>query len=228
MAEPSQSEVSPACREATHPNFVWRTIQFVMRLVFTVWLRYRARGLERIPASGGALFLVNHQSFLDPLLVQIAMKRPVCWLARENLFAVPFIGWVLRHTYVIPIDREAAGPSSVRTALDRMQQGFIVGIFPEGTRSEDGEIGPLKPGFATLVRRGRVPVIPVGVAGAFQALPRGACWLRPARVRIVFGEPLSEEEMRMFRQRRDKDGALEIARRRIVECQQQAEQWRRL
>lgn len=208
-------------------NAHWRTYQFLLQIVFGVWLRYRARGMERLPADSGALLLINHQSFLDPLVVGIAFRRPVSFLARDSLFRVPVIGWILRKTYVMPINREAASTASLREAIRRLNHGFYVGIFPEGTRSETGEIGTLKPGFLALMRRANVPVYPVGVAGAYQAMPRGAWFLRPVKVRVVFGEAFTAAELST--NGRDGEAALlERIRTRLAECQQAAEEWRRV
>ena len=98
-------------------NAHWRTLQFVLQILFCFWLRFRARGMERLPKVGGALLLVNHQSYLDPLLVGVPLQRPVSYLARDSLFRVPVIGWILRNTYVMPINREAASTSSLREAI---------------------------------------------------------------------------------------------------------------
>ena len=113
-------------------NWVWLGFQAVMRLVFALWVRFRARGHDRITHRGGMLLIINHQSFLDPLLVGVPLRRPVSFVARENLFRVPFIGWVLRNTYVLPINRESAGTAVLREMIARLKAGFWVGIFPEG------------------------------------------------------------------------------------------------
>jgi 1-acyl-sn-glycerol-3-phosphate acyltransferase len=207
-------------------NAVWRTIQFVMQIVFCFWLRYRARGIDRLPAEGGALLLINHQSYLDPLLVGLPLRRPVSYLARDSLFRVPVIGWVLRNTYVMPINREAASTASLREGIRRLRHGFYVGIFPEGTRSSSGTMGELKPGFLALVRRANVPVYPVGIAGAFQALPRGAWFLRPVKVCVVFGDALTREELEAL-DKASQPEALSLIRRRILACQEAAESLRR-
>ena len=176
--------------------------------------------------AGGGLVLANHQSFLDPLLIGLPLHRPISFVARDSLFKVPFIGWVLRNTYVMPISRESASSASLRETIRRMQHGYLVGLFPEGTRTETGEVGPFKPGFVALIRRAKLPVYPVGIAGAFQAMGRGSWFLKPARVRVVVGEPISVEELAQFAGR-DKDEALiELVRSRIVECYEQAEAWR--
>lgn len=205
-------------------NAHWLTFQFLMQNVFCFWLGYRARGIANIPGSGGGLLVINHQSFLDPLLAGLPLTRPISYLARDSLFRVPFVGWVLRNVYVIPINREAASTSSLREAIRRLKHGFLVGIFPEGTRTHDGSIGELKPGFLALVRRSKLPVYPVGISGAFEALPRGSWFLRPRRVRVVYGEPISAETIASYG--RDDEGLLTMVRLRLVACHQAAEDWR--
>jgi 1-acyl-sn-glycerol-3-phosphate acyltransferase len=196
-----------------------------MQIVFCIWLRYRAKGLEHLPSEGGALFLINHQSFLDPLLVGLPLRRPVSFLARDSLFRVPVIGRILRNTYVMPINREAASTASLREAIRRLDHNFYVGIFPEGTRTTTGEVGPLKPGFLALMRRTNVPVYPVGIAGAFQAFPKGAWFLRPVKVRVVFGEALSPDELAHFDKHQEAE-LLAYIRDRMLACHHAAEAWR--
>ena len=223
--------VQPDIDDATlpdplRPNWLWLTIRFFLTPFFKVWLRYEVRGLEKIPASGGALLLLNHQSHLDPLLVQSGMSRPVSWLARDSLFHIPVIGWILKGTYVLPIDRESAGASSIRKAVQYMQFGFMLGMFPEGTRTRDGSVGEFKPGFVALIRRGNVPVYPVGVAGSFDAFPRNAWFIRPKRVRIVFSDPLTSEEIERLSKRDQQNELIALVKERITACQQEAEAWR--
>ncbi|HEX6984442.1 MAG TPA: lysophospholipid acyltransferase family protein [Planctomycetaceae bacterium] len=202
-------------------NLPWFASQVLLRLLFAVWNGYRARGFERI-APGGGLLLINHQSFLDPTLVGLPLSRPVSYLARDSLFRVPVLGPFLRAVYVMPINREAAGTESIREAIRRMRHGFLVGIFPEGTRTVDGTLGEFKPGFVALVRRAGVPVYPVGIAGAFDALPKGARWLRPRPVRVVFGEPFAEEDLKG-----PPEDLAALARDRIAACVAEAEAWLR-
>lgn len=221
---------SPAAEPLPHPtrrNRVWRTLQILMQVFFTIWLRYRARGMDRLPADGGGLVVINHQSFLDPMLVGLPLKRPISFLARDSLFRVPLIGWILRNTYVMPISRESASSATIKQAVARMKHGFLVGIFPEGTRSSSGEIGEFKPGFISLIRRSRLPVYPVGVAGADRAFPRRAWFLRPARVCVVFGEPLLPEEIEPLMQRGREQELVALTRQRVAACSREAEAWRR-
>ena len=206
-------------------NLCWRVIQIVLQFFFSVWIGVRSRGIENLPA-GGALLLINHQSMLDPLLVGLWLKRPVSFLGRENLFDIPVIGWILRNTYVMSIRREAAGTESMRKSIARLQHGFYVGLFPEGTRTTDGQLGTLKPGFIAIARRGGTPIVPVGISGGFQALPRGSYFLRPVKVRVVFGEPIPIERVNQLCEKGREQEFVQVVTDRIEECFQLAETWR--
>lgn len=205
-------------------NLLWRTLQVILQNVLCFWLGYRARGMEHIPPSGGGLMVVNHQSFLDPVLVGLPLARPISFLARDNLFRVPVLGWVLNNMYTMPINREAASTASIREAIRRLKYGFLVGIFPEGTRTTDGSVGELKPGFLALMRRSKQPVYPIGISGAFEALPRGSVMLWPRRVRVIYGEPISAETIASYG--RDDEGLLTVVRLRLIACHREAEDWR--
>lgn len=206
-------------------NWVWRIFQLHLQVFCAIWLRFRTRGSEHLP-PGGALILANHQSFLDPLLVAVYLKRPVSFLARDSLFRVPVIGWILKHTYVMSIRRESAGTESLRKSISRLDQGFLVGLFPEGTRTTDGQVGEVKPGFVALVRRASVPIIPVGIAGAFEAMPRKSRLIWPVKVCLVYGEPISAETIQQLSQKGREQEFVNFVQRQLVACQQEAEMWR--
>lgn len=208
-------------------SLVWWVCQMLMRPVFVFWLRYRARGVGKIPARGGALLVINHESSLDPLMAGLPLSRPVSFLARDSLFRIPGLGWLLRQTYVMPISREAASTASIKSAVQRMQHGFLVGIFPEGTRGTGEELGEIKPGFIALLRRARVPVYPVGIAGTGAAYPRGAWFIRPRRVRVVFGDPLSCEELEPLTQHGHEAELISEVRERMLACRAEADRWLR-
>jgi 1-acyl-sn-glycerol-3-phosphate acyltransferase len=224
------SNPKPSNTELPHPtnrNWSWLVIQYAMSLVFTFWLRYRARGVEKLPKTGGGLILINHQSFLDPLLVGLPLQRPVSYLARDSLFTIPLVGWVVRNTYVMPINRKSATTGMIKQAVNRLKHGFLVGIFPEGTRSTDGTIGLFKPGFIALIRRAKLPVYPAGIAGAYEALPRGSCFLYPRKIHVVFGEPFTQDELDVLTQRGNEERLVTLVRDRVEQCQAEAESWRR-
>ena len=224
MTEPIDDTIEPL-PNPTRPNWLWRSLQVIGWVVFVLWMRYRIRGLRNISREGGGLILVNHQSMIDPILVQLGFKRPVCWIGRENLFRIPLFGWVIRNLLAIPIRRDSAGTAVIRETVRRLKHGFLVGIFPEGTRTKDGTVGVFKPGFIAIIRRSKTPVYPVGIAGAFEAMPRGVWFPRPWSVRVVIGEPIPFEEIEPLCARGREDDLLEFSRNRIVTVQQEAEDW---
>lgn len=205
---------------------LWLVLQMMFRIFCRSWLRLKVSGHEHLDAARGGLLLINHQSFLDPLLVAVLLDRPVSYLARDTLFRVPVLGWILRRTYVIPISREAVRGGSIKAAIERLEQGVLVGIFPEGRRASEPGVSAFRPGFLAIVRRTTQPVYPVAVSGAAQAMPRGAWFIRPCPIRVVFGPPLSDEERDRFQHESDDAALAEIARQKVADCLQTAEQMR--
>lgn len=219
------SQADAARESPDRPNRLWRFLRLFLRFLFPIWFRFRARGAAKVPRHGPALLVINHQSFLDSMMVGTPLDRPVSFLARDSLFRVPAIGWMFRHSYVMAVNREAASSSSLRLAADRLKQGFLVGIFPEGTRSSDGQIGPLKPGFIALIRKGNVPVIPVGIAGTGAAWPRDAWLARPKPCRVVFGDAIPADVLAGLVVKGNEQALLDEVRRRICQCQKEAQDW---
>ncbi|MFN9372493.1 MAG: lysophospholipid acyltransferase family protein [Planctomycetaceae bacterium] len=201
----------------------WFVLQQLFRVLFAIWFRYTSRGHTHVPTQSPALLLSNHQSFLDPLLVGLPLNRPVSYLARDSLFRIFGLGPLMRISHVVPIKREGAGGGGLRETLNHLAQGHLMGIFPEGTRSLDGSVGPLKPGFSVLLRRVEVPVIPVGIAGANRAFGPGKKFIWPAKICVVYGEPIPLDVIAQSRERGQEDRLLTEVRQRIVDCQAQAE-----
>lgn len=173
----------------------------VAKGVFTPWLRYGLRwtidGVERIPASGPVILASNHVSYLDPLtLAWVADRRGrrVRFLAKEELFAKPVLGWMLQAVHQIPVargSREAAG--ALASAVDALRRGECVAVFPEGTISLDLEPMPGKSGTARLARESGVPVVPVGLWGTHRILFKGRkpSWRWGVAQTAVVGEPIA-------------------------------------
>ena len=199
------------------PHLMWRMLHWPVWAFCSMWLRVSSSGLENLDQKKGGLLLINHQSFLDPLLAAVLLTRPVCFLARDSLFKVPVLGWLLRNTYAMPISREAARGGSIRLAVERMEQGYLVGVFPEGTRSSGDEVRTFRPGFLAMVRRTDQPVYPVGISGSDQAMPKGAWFIRPKRIHLVYGKPFTHEELARL-ESGDDSGFCELAHQRVSEC----------
>src|SRR5262249_24375113 len=137
----------------------------------------------------------NHQSYFDPVLVGLVFNQRLNFLARSTLFRFAPFRWLLEFLDAIPIERDGMGLGGLRETMKRLKAGEFVLIFPEGTRTTDGDVAPLKPGFCAVARRAKVPLVPVGFDGAFQAWPRDSKLPRPSVVRVVVGPPITPDEV---------------------------------
>jgi 1-acyl-sn-glycerol-3-phosphate acyltransferase len=159
-----------------------------------VWFRYRFCGKANVPLDGPVLLVSNHQSNLDPVLVGIACPRQLKYLARQGLFFWPFSLWI-RSLGAVPIDREKGALAGIRTTLQLLKQGEAVLVFPEGSRTPDGKLHELLSGFCLLARRSGATIVPCGIEGAFDALPRGSGFPRLAAIRLEFEKAISAKEV---------------------------------
>lgn len=185
-------------------------LRVVCRLIGILVFQIRVRGRRFVPATGGVLVLSNHQSHLDPVLIGLATDRRLNYLARDTLFGFAPFRWLIKSLDAIPIDREGLGLAGLKETLKRLKRGEMVLIFPEGTRTRDGEVGTLKPGFCALARRANVPLLPVAMDGAFDSWPRSHLLPSPALIHIQFGEPLRPADIEKLD---DRELVAEIDRR---------------
>lgn len=155
----------------------------------SLW-RLRVEGREFIPRTGPAIVAANHVSYLDPIIIGVAIRRPVRFMAKGELFRFRPLGWLLRQYQVFPVDRRRSDRQALNRAIFLLQQGEIVVIFPEGTRGDGSRLGPAKPGIALIAARTGAPVIPAFHCGTEKVLPRGAWFPRPHRITVTFGGPL--------------------------------------
>ncbi|MBI4711997.1 MAG: 1-acyl-sn-glycerol-3-phosphate acyltransferase [Planctomycetes bacterium] len=150
----------------------------------------RTAGRQHIPKKGGGLIASNHQSYLDPVLVGIGINRPVYFLAKRELFEANWLfGVLISSVNAIPLPRESGNAGVMRQAIRLLQEGKLVLVFPEGTRTSDGRIGPLTKGIGLLSSKANIPVIPTLINGAFEVWPRHHTL--PARlkpIRVSYGK----------------------------------------
>ncbi|TWT48445.1 lysophospholipid acyltransferase family protein [Botrimarina hoheduenensis] len=180
----------------------------VAKLVY----RLRIEGQRRVPMEGPVVLVANHQSHLDPPLVGGATRRQLSYLARDTLFKGP-LGWLIRSYDAVPVDRDGSGLAGLRATLKRLKLGGAVLVFPEGTRTPDGELQPLKPGFLTLVRRSKATLAPIGFDGPYHVWPRGAKAPRlTGRIAMHYGEPIGPAEVAEL----GDDDLLTLVRERIA------------
>lgn len=155
---------------------------------------------ERILEEGGAIIAMNHQSFLDPPLAGIACKREIHYLARKTLLEWPLLGPIFPKLKVVPVDQERADMSALKTVVKLVGAGECTVVFPEGSRTKDGNLGEAQPGLGLIIAKTLAPVIPMRVFGAYDAFPRGSKLPRFGKITVVVGEP-------MFFTEKDLEGA---------------------
>ena len=161
-------------------------------------LKYRLRvsGREHVPAKGGAVIAANHCSYLDPpVMAGCSNRRIVHFMARDTLFSNPVARWFFPRVGVIALDRTKGDLGALKKAIATLKDGQVIGLFPEGTRSPDGQMREAKGGIGFLIAKGDVPVVPLYISGTFAAFPKGADKLRPGRLVARFGPPISPDEI---------------------------------
>ena len=160
------------------------------RTLFQVYFRACGHNAERVPLNGPVILAANHASFIDPPLVGSCLHRGISYLARESLFRFPVIGWVLRKWDAVPVDRDGGGAAGLRAIHDRLTDGAGIILFPEGTRTRDGNFLPARSGIGLVVIKSTAPVVPVRVFGSYEAYGRHMSLPRPRKVVVKFGPPM--------------------------------------
>lgn len=215
-AKPGSSR--PRTADRSWPALLWyRVVQFSVATLLSATGGLRGSGRRNIPATGGVLLVSNHLSHLDVFVLGILVPRPLNYVARSTLF-VPILGPLIRSVGGFPIQREGMGASGLKETLRRLRDGGIVTLFPEGTRSIDGELGELKAGIAVLAARARVSIVPAAVAGTFEAWPRSRPFPRAHPIRVHYGPPILPGEIAEL----STEALIGLIRTRMLECQREA------
>ncbi|WGW13514.1 lysophospholipid acyltransferase family protein [Saxibacter everestensis] len=165
----------------------------LLRIVFRPWVR----GLENIPEEGGAIVAGNHLSFSDSIFLPLVVPRPVVYLAKKDYFTGrgvkgSFTRWFFKLTNQLPMDRSGgkASADGLGSGLGVLNEGTLLGIYPEGTRSPDGRLYRGRTGVARLVLEAKVPIIPVAMIGTDIIQPEGRVIPKVRRVGVVIGKPM--------------------------------------
>ena len=169
-------------------SLVYWPMRWVLKAAILVYFRLRRLGTEHIP-EGGVILASNHRSFLDPFAIGCCLGRPIYFVAKQELFKNPLLGWVLNCLGAFPIKRGAADEESVATSLALLERGEAVVIFPEGTRIRTGSLAPPKRGVGRLALQSGSPVVPIAVTNSERA--RRGWRIKPVKVHIRFGPPVT-------------------------------------
>ncbi len=182
-----------------HIPFLYSFCLMMILAWIKVWLRYTTRHRERVPARGGCIVASNHASFLDPVVVGCGMShRHIRFIARETLFKHWLADWWADGVGVVRIDRDRGDVAALKAALKILARGGVVCVFPEGTRSLDGNLRKPQGGIGFLMAKANVPILPAYVDGTFEAYPKGAHFIKPRKVSVTYGEPITPEELEKF------------------------------
>jgi len=160
------------------------------RLLARLFFKFRIIHRERLPETGGLILAANHQSYFDPPLVGICSRRAVHYLARKTLLQWPFFGPMFPDMNVIPVDRDGNDMSALKTVIRKIREGEGVVLFPEGTRSSDGQLQKAQAGVGLVIAKTLAPVVPMRIFGSYEAFPRGSKGIKLHSIRVVIGEPI--------------------------------------
>ncbi len=182
------------------------SLKTIGRPLFRVLFSAAYQGLENVPENGAVIIAGNHPSYLDPALVMLPLKRPVRFMAWDALFNIPLFGRLIRALGAFPVDlRKGKGEAAFRQAVRVLESGDVLGIFPEGGRSEWGFMAELRNGVARLAIETGAPIVPVTIGGAFRAWPKWKLLPKPAKIVVRYHQPihLSDEDCRSRGEDRD-------------------------
>lgn len=178
------------------PNLWYRGMRTFFQVWFSAYWRTRVFNRQVEPAAGGAVYICNHQSFLDPILMSVALRRPMNYMARDSLFRTPGFKQLIESLNAFPVRRGTADTAALKEAMRRVRDGGQVVVFAEGTRTSDGRIGPFLPGVALLAQRSGATTVPVVIDGAYECWPRTQALPGPGEIVVQYGTPIGPDEAR--------------------------------
>jgi 1-acyl-sn-glycerol-3-phosphate acyltransferase len=197
------------------PSLWYWAFRRVFQVAMCAIWKLRVFNRHHEPAAGSAVYICNHQSFLDPMLMSLALRRPMNYMARDTLFRFPVFKQLIASLNAFPVRRATADLAAMKEAMRRLKAGGQVAVFAEGTRTTDGRIGPMLPGVAMLARRVADWTVPVLIDGAFEAWPRTQAIPGPGSVVVQYGRPIPKQEAQKYHAQE----LLEEVRRTLIEIQ---------
>ena len=174
----------------------YKLTQIFFRIVFTIYNRMSVKWEADLPESDRYIVIANHCSNLDPLLVGINFPKQLRYLAKDELFHNFIFGKIISILGAIPVLQEdsSAAAGALKGFLNLLKDGESVILFPEGSRSPDGKLKPLEGGTALISIKTGVLIIPAYISGSFEAMPSGASWVKPKKIRVIFGKAIYPEK----------------------------------
>jgi 1-acyl-sn-glycerol-3-phosphate acyltransferase len=172
------------------PTLNFKCLQIIARIWTTLMFGLKVYGVHHVPSEGGVLIISNHQSYLDPVLLGVRLRRPLSYLAKSELFVNRFFAAFIRSLGAFPVKQGTGDVRAMKETIARLQEGHALNIFPEGSRTEDGRLLPIEKGVALVIRKANVPVVPVIIDGSYEAWPKGRKIFRASPIRLLYGRPM--------------------------------------
>jgi len=159
-------------------------------------VKVKLEGMEHVKGEGPYIFMSNHQGSYDIFALLGYLPFQFKWLAKKELFSIPFFGWTMAAAGYISLDREGSRKTveAMNEAAQKIREGMSVVVFPEGSRSPDGSIQPFKKGGFTLAIKSKVPIIPVAINGSREIMPKGKLTASSGEIRIRMGHPIETQD----------------------------------
>ncbi len=202
-----RSDKAESAEILTHVTPTYWLCRESSRLAYTLFFRPKISGREHLPAEGPVVLVSNHQSFLDIPLISFAATRHVSFVARQSLAKSALLRRIMKGCGAVLVQPESADRGALRDMNAHLAAGDCLGLFPEGTRSQDGSVGEFRAGALMVAKRNRAPLVPIAIRGGLQAWPRKSSFPKPARLWLRFGAPIDSSV----------PDALEKARDAVVE-----------
>jgi len=200
-------------------TFPYRFCHLGLRFLAPLLMREReVRGLENVPLCGPVIFVANHTCYWDPIVLLAFVPRQIFFMSKAEMFRYPFVGWLFRRLEVFGVERGSPDLHSIRHAVEILNRGDPVGVYPQGTRAPlpEGQTHPAKGGVLAIAKRSGAPLIPVAVSGLETLFLRRFPWLGRPAVRVTFGPPFRIEDLQAPAGRENREAVLEALMERIT------------
>lgn len=204
-------------------RFLYSFLHFLINLSLLIFYRLRFYGQNNLPEEGAVIIISNHQSHFDPPILAVGLRRRLNFLARKSLFTFKPFAWLIDTLDAIPLDQNGIGFAGIKESIKRLRNGEVILIFPEGSRTQDGNLAPFLQGSLSLAQRTKAVIVPTAVSGCYEILPRTQTF--PAlfkKICVVYGKPIAFEEIKDLSEERLR----QLCETRVAELYQEAEKRR--
>ena len=184
-------------KDIPRQSFVYSCVSYLFVFpIFRFLFRGKTTGISNLPKAGGVVIVSNHGSHLDPPILGHALGRPVAFMAKSELFNIPILASIISACGAYPVKRGAGDREALRTASNRLSEGWATGVFLDGKRQENGRVNDPKAGAALLAGRTGCPILPVAIVNSQRAFPKGSLIPRFVSIHLRVGELIQPPKTR--------------------------------